>query len=188
MSFRISAAGSTTRSHVFSYSRAGLDIGDIYDGIGALGAIAGSPITSRAGLAGLGAATAEVAGDQVVDAISGNAHQRAVTAMGRMHGVSLMAMSFTMLCTHEPLVLFVSVHGDWSVFGSPSGSLEMEFDCHMTSPVSDLLNRLTPILERCDLNGFGVLAGLGQVFEAYDGVAGRGADRWYRLNIDITAT
>lgn len=189
MSFRIFAAGTTNSTSVFNYNRAGLDIGDIYDGVEALGAIASSPGDSAAALEGFAAGTADVLTGQVTDAATATSpHQQAVTAMGRLQGVHLMVTNFTLLCVRQPLHLFISVQGDSGWFSYSGGTLSLVFDGTQSNPASYLLRRLTPLLEECDLNGFGVLHALAMVFMNYDAVAGRGAYREYRLNIDIRST
>lgn len=191
MSFRIFAAGSRSRGGPFNYSRAGLDIGDIYELADALSGVATVPVRARVAREGLRAAARSVATDEVVDQLSVTSpHEHAVTAMGHLHGAHLFATNLTLLIAdHAPLELFIAVRGESGLLtGTPTGYVRMRFRGDEVSPAGDLLRALGPVLAECGMNGFGVLSGLARVFVAYDGEAGLGSDGWYRLNIDVNAT
>jgi hypothetical protein len=191
MSFRIFAAGSTLRGGPFNQTRSGLDIGDIYDAAAALSAIVSVPTSARVALDGVGAAVGSVVEDEIVDrATVTSPHQQSVTAMGQLVGAHLFATNLTLLvATCAPLILFVAVRGSAGLLtGAPTGTAQLRFTGGEAAPATDLFRRLNPVLDRCEMNGFGVLSALARVFADYSAAGGRGADGQYRLNIDVTAT
>lgn len=182
MSFRLHASGTTNRDELFVYDRNGLDIGDIYDAVGALDAIRSSPSAARVFDGGVGAGFRSLAIDDARDRLSTTTpRQQGLEAQGQFIGAHLMSNSITLLlATHAPLNLHISVRsGGWG------GNVRITLEQDESNPGASLLRELTPVLSDADMNGFGVLSALGRTFDAYANVAGRGADGLYRLLIQL---
>jgi hypothetical protein len=182
MSFRLHASGTTNRDELFVYDRNGLDLGDIYDAVGALDSIRSSPSAARVFEGGVGDGFRSLAIDHARDRLSTTSpHQQAVEAQGQFIGAHLMSTSIDLLlASHAPLNLHISVrNGGWG------GNVRITLEQDESNAGATLLRALTPVLSEADMNGFGVLSALGRTFDAYANVAGRGADGLHRLLIQI---
>lgn len=187
MSFQIFASGSTENGRPFHVRRSGLDIGDVYEAADALSQINGVPAAGRVWREGVRAGARALAIDQVQQRASRtSAHQRGVEEQGRQIGAHNLATNLVILLARcVPLNLMISVRHA-STFGPPTGgNASYYFASSEINAAARLLTGLNPILTQAEMNGFGVLNAIAEIFPSYNRVAGQGADRQYRLLIQI---
>lgn len=191
MSYEIFAAGSTATGGPFRVSRSGLDIGDVYEAVEAFSAMAMTSVTTRVAQAGVGAAAESVVSDQVVQRTSVTSpHQHGMAALGRLQAAELLREGLMhAIARCAPLNLFIAVRGESGLLtGTPTGTVRMRFQGNEHAPAADLFRSLNPVLERCNMNCFGVLSAIGRVIGDYSLAGGADVHGEYRLNIDVTAT
>lgn len=182
MSFQIFASGTTQRTRHFHYRRSGLDVGDIYDMVGALQGITAVPASARVWQEGVRAGGRALAIDQAQERASAtSAHQRGMEAETRQIGAHIMSTNLTnMLMTRIPLILHVAVRAS-----GRGGNVVIRFDSSEVNAPARFLRHANPVLSAAGMNGFGVLHALALVFSGYDAVAGTGTDGLFRLLVQI---
>lgn len=174
MSYHLHAAGTGG----FTWSRNYSDEGDVYDMASAMSLAAATP-------GGIGAVAEEYATGELTP--TGPVEQT-LSAVGRFSMMGPLCAAFTMMLVDRHAVqLFVSAQAPSSMpfFPDVGGHMRYIYDTRDRDPFWDFMRDLTPRLEAADLNRFGVLRGLTDVFNRWPMRRSHGMQM---LNINLTAT
>lgn len=172
MTIRVFASGTPG----FQYLRDEVTIGDIYDASDVAKLMA-TPLQ----------ALEDTLKDQAVDQITVDPMRIALEGYGQITGAHILEIGIAAaLLKMSPIQVFVAVRQEHTLWPTTSHNVLMRMSTDSGCGARALFRRLSPALEDTDMDGYGALAAIGYVFDAFSRSGGKARDGSTRLLIELS--
>ena len=172
MPIRVFASGTPS----FQYLRDEVTIGDIYDAADVAKLMA-TPLQT----------IDEALKDKGWDEITVDPLSIALKGYGQISGAHILEIGIAAaLIKMSPIQVFVAVRQEHTLWPTTSHNVLMRVSTDSGCGARALFRRLSPALEDTDMDGYGALAAIGYVFDAFSRAGGKARDGSIRLLIELS--